>query len=135
MKAIYSKVEEGVLLHKVHRLSEIKDGRNDLVKPEEFIQVSALKMPEGKTFPPHKHNVDNKETTITQESWVILKGKVKAIFYDLDNTIIAEEILEQGDLSITLRGGHTYLILEDDTMVYEFKTGPYFGQERDKTFI
>ena len=135
MKEIYSKVEKEVLLHKIHRFSEIKDGRSDLVKPEEFIQVSALKMPEGKTFPPHKHNVDNKETTITQESWVILKGKVKAIFYDLDNTIIAEEILEQGDLSITLRGGHTYLILEDDTMVYEFKTGPYFGQERDKTFI
>ena len=135
MKEIYSKVEKEVLLHKIHRFSEIKDGRSDLVKPEEFIQVSALKMPEGKTFAPHKHNVDNKETTITQESWVILKGKVKAIFYDLDNTIIAEEILEQGDLSITLRGGHTYLILEDDTMVYEFKTGPYFGQERDKTFI
>ncbi len=135
MKEIYSKVEEGVLLHKVHKFSEITDGRNDLVAPEEFIQVSALKLPEGKTFAPHKHNIDSKETTIAQESWVILKGKVKAIFYDLDDTIIAEEILEQGDLSVTLRGGHNYLILEEDTIVYEFKTGPYFGQKRDKTFI
>lgn len=135
MKEIYSKVKKEVLLHIVHQFSEIEDGRNDLVAPEEFIQVSALKMPKNKTFPPHRHNLDIKETTIAQESWVILKGKVKAVFYDLDDTIIAEEILEQGDLSVTLQGGHTYFILEDDTMVYEFKTGPYLGQERDKTFI
>lgn len=135
MREIYSKVEEGVLLHVVHRFSEIKHGRNDLVAPEEFLQVSASMFPEGKTFTPHKHNTDKKETTITQESWIVIQGKVKVVFYDLDDTIIAEEILERGDLSITLRGGHTYFILEDDTISYEFKTGPYFGQKRDKTFI
>jgi hypothetical protein len=27
-----------------------------------------------------------------------------------------------------LYGGHTYQILEDDTIVYEYKTGPYEGQ-------
>ena len=38
-------------------------------------------------------------------------------------------------MSFTLQGGHNYLILEDDTLVYEFKTGPYEGQEFDKKFI
>ena len=32
-------------------------------------------------------------------------------------------------------GGHNYEILEDDTHVLEYKTGPYFGIEFDKKFI
>ena len=36
---------------------------------------------------------------------------------------------------MTFQGGHTYEILEDDTIVYEYKTGPYKGQENDKVFI
>jgi len=43
--------------------------------------------------------------------------------------------LRPGDASFTLYGGHTYEILEDDTIVYEYKTGPYEGQKLDKTFI
>ena len=40
-----------------------------------------------------------------------------------------------GDASFTLYGGHTYKILEQDTIVYEYKTGPYLGQTFDKEFI
>ena len=56
--------------------------------------------------------------------------------YDIDNTtVLATPTLEPGDASFTLQGGHTYEILEDDTVVYEYKTGPYEGQELDKRFI
>ena len=44
-------------------------------------------------------------------------------------------ILEAGDASFTLYGGHTYEILDEGTIVYEYKTGPYEGQALDKTFI
>ena len=57
------------------------------------------------------------------------------ILYDIDDQIIAEPILKAGDASFTLYGGHTYSILEDNTIVYEYKTGPYEGQNLDKTFI
>jgi hypothetical protein len=56
-------------------------------------------------------------------------------FYDLDNTVLAERVLMAGDASFTLHGGHNYVILEDDTLVYEMKTGKYLGQEKDKMFI
>jgi hypothetical protein len=36
---------------------------------------------------------------------------------------------------MTFRGGHNYYILEEDTIVYEYKTGPYLGQDLDKEFI
>ena len=54
---------------------------------------------------------------------------------DIDDNIIAEPILKEGDASFTLYGGHTYEILEDNTLVYEYKTGPYEGQKLDKVFI
>ena len=71
---------------------------------------------------------------IAQESWVVLEGRVKFYFYDLDDTLIGTEILEPGDSSVTLQGGHTYEILEN-SIVYEYKTGPYQGIKLDKEFL
>lgn len=134
MKKIYSKVQPGVLLHLINRLDEI-DGRTDVAPVEEFLQLATLKMQKGQTFKAHKHITLVKETNIAQESWIVVRGSVKCIFYDLDDTIIAEPVLKPGDCSMTFRGGHNYLILEDDTIVYEYKTGPYLGQQFDKEFL
>lgn len=133
---IYSLIEEGKLLHIINRLEDIS-GRKEMVPIDNFIQCATLKMEKGKTFPPHKHITKERHHPhqIAQESWVVIKGSVKCIFYDIDDTIIATPILYAGDASFTLYGGHTYEILEDDTIVYEYKTGPYEGQEFDKTFI
>jgi hypothetical protein len=136
MEKIYSKVEEGKLLHIINRLAEI-EGRTEVVPENNFIQCATLRMVNGKTFPPHKHITKDRHYThqIAQESWVVIKGRVRCKFFDIDDTLIATPILEAGDASFTLYGGHTYQILEDDTIVYEYKTGPYEGQKLDKTFI
>jgi cupin fold WbuC family metalloprotein len=136
MEKIYSKVQPDKLLHMIVRKEEIKPGRVDIVSEENFIQCSMLNMEKGKTFKPHKHIwKERTRNVIAQESWVVIQGSVKCIFYDLDDTVIAEPILYPGDSSYTLEGGHNYLIMEDDTLVYEYKTGPYEGQEFDKTFL
>jgi hypothetical protein len=110
--------------------------REDIVSEENFIQCSMLNLNSGKTFRPHKHIwKERTRNVIAQESWIVVQGSVKCIFYDLDDTIIAEPILNVGDCSFTLEGGHNYLILEDNTLVYEYKTGPYEGVELDKTFL
>jgi hypothetical protein len=100
----------------------------------EFLQVAGLRLTTGDTFRPHKHIPIEKTTNITQESWVVIKGTVAALLYDIDDTLLAEVALNAGDLSITLYGGHTYRC-DDDALVYEFKTGPYLGVEQDKVFI
>jgi len=128
MEKIYSNVEEGKLLHIINRLSEIEK-RTEVVPENNFIQCATLKMEKDKTFPPHKHITKQRtyEAQIAQESWVVIKGSVKCKFYDIDDKLIAEPVLYPGDASFTLYGGHTYEILEDDTIVYEYKTGPYEG--------
>jgi hypothetical protein len=136
MEKIYSKVNSDILLHVIVRESDIEPGRVDIISEENFMQCSMLNLDNGKTFKPHKHIwKERTRNIIAQESWHVIKGKVKCIFYDIDDTIIAEPILNAGDTSFTLQGGHNYLILEDDTKVLEYKTGPYEGQENDKTFI
>jgi len=135
MEKIYSKID-GRLLHLVNRLSEVEN-RQDIIPPNNFIQCATLRMEKGKTFPPHKHIEKERLYTnqIAQESWIVIKGRVKCKFYDLNDELIAEPILGVGDASFTLYGGHTYEILEDDTIVYEYKTGPYEGQSLDKKFL
>tara|TARA_R110002012_G_scaffold56023_1_gene143182 strand:- start:9985 stop:10404 length:420 start_codon:yes stop_codon:yes gene_type:complete len=134
-KEIFSKQDDKLLLHMISRADEIR-GRTDIAPEEQFLQLASLKLKKGTTFRPHKHIwKPGRDKVIAQESWVVIKGSVKAIFYDVDDTIVAEEILNAGDVSMTFLGGHNYEILEDDTLVYEYKTGPYEGQKKDKVFI
>ena len=135
MEKVYSKINTSVLLGIVNKFSEIPEGRVDIAPDEEFIQVSSMRL-DKKYFRPHKHIwKPGEEQVIAQESWVIIKGSVKVIMYDLDDKIISTPILYPGDCSMTFQGGHNYEILEEDTVVYEYKTGPYKGVENDKEFI
>lgn len=136
MEKIYSKVEPGLLLHIINRVDDITPGRQDLSDTKEFLQISTLNLENGKTFYPHKHIWKEVEPkAIAQESWIIIKGKVKAILYDINDIILTEVILNPGDLSMTFYGGHNYEIMEDGSLIYEVKTGPYFGVEMDKVAI
>ena len=136
MELIFSKNNPDKLLHIIVRKDDLLPGRREVVPENHFIQCALLNMEKGKTFKPHKHIwKPRKRSVIAQESWIVIQGSVKCIFYDLDDQIIATPILNPGDASFTLEGGHTYEILEDNTLVYEYKTGPYEGQALDKVFL
>ena len=90
MEKIYSKVETDKLLHVINRLEEI-NGRTEVIPEDNFIQCATLKMEKDKTFPPHKHITKDRHYTeqIAQESWVVIKGSVRCILFDIDDQIIA----------------------------------------------
>jgi cupin fold WbuC family metalloprotein len=132
----FSKVDPSKLLHVVVRKEDLTPGRVEVVPEDNFIQCALLNMEKGKTFKPHRHIFKERtRNVIAQESWIVIQGSVKCTFYDLDNSVLVEPILNPGDASFTLEGGHTYTILEDNTLVYEYKTGPYEGQALDKIFL
>lgn len=136
MERIYSKVVPGKLLHIIVHKEDLLPGRAEVVPEDHFIQCALLNMQQGKTFKPHRHIwKERTRNVIAQESWIVIQGSVKCTLFDIDNNLIAEPILKAGDASFTLEGGHTYTILEDSTLVYEYKTGPYEGQALDKVFI
>ena len=132
----FSKIDPQKLLHVVVRKEDLTPGRVEVVPEDNFIQCALLNMEKGKTFKPHRHIFKERiRNVIAQESWIVVQGSVKCTFYDLDNSVLVEPILNPGDASFTLEGGHTYTILEDNTLVYEYKTGPYEGQALDKIFL
>ena len=136
MKHIFSKKNPEKLLHIINKFEEISD-RTNVIPNDNFLQLATLRMEEGTKFRPHQHiwKPSPTEKVIAQESWVVIKGSVKVFMYDIDGKLLTTEIITQGDCSITLEGGHTYEILEEDTVVYEYKTGPYMGIEHDKVFL
>jgi len=111
----YSEVEKDLLLHIVIRKKDILEkGREDVIEPTNFLQCSVLNMDRGKTFKPHHHiwkDSSKVNMMIAQESWVVVKGKVMCDFYDIDNKILTSCVLEEGDASFTLQGGHNYTIM------------------------
>ena len=136
MIEIYSK-HNNKLLHLVYSPSEFPEGATELVNPCHFIQCMFLNLPKGKKFPAHQHiwkDVMNKQT-ISQESWVVLKGSAKGSFFDTTGELLKDVILKEGDITFTLDGAHSLEILENNTLIYEFKTGPYEGAAKDKVFL
>jgi hypothetical protein len=135
MRKIYSKVEPDKLLCVLVKSSDMSEKRLDMTSDSEVLQAAAKSLQKGLIVAPHKHKRVRRETDITQEAWVFLTGSVKAAFYDLDDTKSLEVILEAGDCAVMLNGGHAFEVLEDNTLFYEFKTGPYMGYENDKESI
>lgn len=135
MLKLYDKTDILKPLHILFRKSEIVETRTDISREDEYLQVSAYSPSKGTAYRPHIHLPITRTTEITQECWIVISGSVKVTYYDKNKNIIHTDTLGPGDCTITFRGGHTYEILEDDTVVYEIKTGPYFGQTVDKEFI
>ena len=137
MEKIYSNVEPDVLLAIIARFKDCYMPRNEIVPPEELLQGALIRVSKGDRFRPHKHNEKevNYGKAITSECWIVFRGCIEAIIYDLDDKIAIMRILGEGDACFSFRGGHTFETLEDGTCVWEIKTGPYEGQAKDKTFI
>ena len=135
MEKYYSKKQEDRLIFSLLRFEQISERRTDLSPDSEFMQVCGRKMSSGTYVPAHRHIETNRNTNLTQEAWVLLRGSVRAKFYDIDDTFLCERFLSAGDVITLYRGGHSLEVIEDDTIFYEFKNGPYYGTEKDKEKI
>lgn len=136
MEKIFSKIETDKLLHIIVRGNESNSNRIDIIPENNFLQCAVMNLNKNLTFRPHKHIwKERSHNLIAQESWIVIRGSVKCFLYDIDNKLLKSPVLYPGDASFTLEGGHTYEILEDNSLIYEYKTGPYEGQEFDKILI
>jgi len=140
MREIYSKQDPRLLLHVVHRKNPYgfnKFERKNLSDDRQYLQVAYIGMSKDHSFKAHQHIFKDppQHEVIAQESWVVIEGVVKVDYYDINGDFLESVKLFSGDVTITFRGGHNYTALQNNTQVYEFKTGPYEGVERDKAFI
>jgi cupin fold WbuC family metalloprotein len=110
-------------------------GRVDASDHNEILQVSTMTLPQGKVLKSHKHKSVERSTVGTQEAWLVVSGQLQAQVFDTDNTFVEEIILTAGQCMTLFRGGHTFTVLTDDTVIFEIKNGPYYGPEIDSEAI
>ena len=143
IELIYSRIlpqnHPQALLHMVIRrdaFDEVSD-RRDMISSNNFLQLAMLNLAQNQTFKAHKHkyNVFHTEQKVAQECWYVVDGSIEVQYYDMDDSKFEPIVLNAGDITITLHGGHNYTCLSEKSKVLEFKTGPYSGQENDKEFI
>lgn len=135
MIKIWSKVEPDKLLHLFFSNQHKSDCRTDLCSDDEYLQVACIAANAGQSYRSHQHITLNRKTDITQEVWIVVSGCARVTYYDLDGSILRKQPLFKGSCSVTFRGGHSYEILEDNTVIFEVKNGPYYGQKKDKVFL
>lgn len=131
----------GSLLHEVIRPSqnvpfqEVR--RVDFSETKEFLQGAIIEIPKNHSFRPHVHKERARSFSNlrAQEAWVVLRGQVEVDYFTDSGEFILTETLGAGDITISFLGGHGYRTLTSDALVYEFKSGPYEGQEVDKFFV
>jgi len=86
----------------------------------------------GTYIRPHKHPLAG-----ASESLVLLQGRIHFFIFDKNGNIKWSNIIEQGTTSSVLdiepKVWHTFLVLENDTVLFECKRGPYHSKT-DKVF-
>jgi hypothetical protein len=137
MERFYS--ENGTLNHVICLISDLSNSehaRINLCPDEAMLQLGLIRSG-PRNYAAHFH-LDRHFQNLkirAQESWVVVRGSVEVTLFDESHNVQAIRVLNAGDVTLTLFGGHGYKILSDDTLVYEFKSGPYEGPEVDKRQI
>ena len=99
----------------------------------EKLQWGTMRYNEGLVLQPHVHKRVNRQGKYrTHEFLFIVRGRLEATFYTLERKFIISKVLEAGDYVCLYSGGHGFKVLEDDTVFFEIKHGPFIGTELDK---
>jgi cupin fold WbuC family metalloprotein len=128
---IYSHQQPDQLLATVFNIDSLDVPRYNAADEHEILQVSAMQLAQGRVIRPHQHLPTERNTTGTQESWILWSGRVQVQLYDLNQELIKEFELGVGDCMVLYRGGHSFTVLDPNTKLIEIKNGPYYGSEHD----
>ena len=115
-------------------IDDTKEGSEWFGNQFESLQASRMKYPAGKNFRVHHHILNPRTIKRTQESFVVVRGKIAVDVYDNKATLIGTLEASQGDAVFVYRGGHGIRIIED-AVVYEIKAGSYSYVSEDKEYL
>ena len=107
-----------------------KKGINFFTPKETTQQLGYMKHKKGHIVKPHKHYKRLTKIMRTTEVILLLKGSLRADFYDNEKKYLFSKIINAKDIIMLVHGGHGFKVLKDVEMI-EVKQGPY-SQKKDK---
>ena len=124
------------LLDKVSKLAKaslrLRINYNFHLTADDTLQRLLNAMEPGTYIQPHKHENPDK-----REAFWAIRGKILVVEFDHQGKITEHCILSPDDgvfgCEITIKGWHSVIPLEENTVAYEVKDGPY-NVEIDKQF-
>jgi hypothetical protein len=102
-----------------------------LTPPECPMQVGHVVYPAGGEIPRHAHLPVDRHLVGTTEVLVVQQGRCTVDVYSEERRLVATRELRQGDILISVGGGHGFRVLED-LVLLEVKQGPYPGVAAEK---
>ena len=110
------------------RLRQSMDLRNS---PEDLSQRMLNALEPGTIMPIHRHHASS-------ETVVILRGRIRWIFYDENGNETERVVLDAEDnlrmLNVEKDRWHSLECLESGSVLYESKDGPYHPLKEDEVF-
>jgi hypothetical protein len=109
--------------------SDFEPASTTFVTPPEYTQqVGFIVYEADGEVKPHVHADLERRIIGTSEVVFVKRGSCVLDVYTQDGEPVCSRQLAQGDLVLTVGGGHGYRMLED-TLLVEVKQGPYAGAD------
>lgn len=120
---------------------DLKEGAEWIGERFEPLQASRMNFKEGKKFTIHHHLQNPRIIKRTQESFIVISGRLAVDIYDEKSSYLGKKAAYIGTLEVgpgeavfIYRGGHGVRVLED-CVFYEVKAGQFDGvKSEEKTF-
>jgi len=100
----------------------------------ESLQASRMKYAAGKSFRIHHHILNPRTIKRTQESFIVIRGRIAVDIYDNKAAFVGTLEAGPGEAIFVYRGGHGVRVLED-AVFYEVKAGQFSYVSEDKIFL
>ncbi len=108
-------------------------GVHFLTPPEMPLQLGYMNHPPDKVITPHVHNQAQRTLNNTSEVLLVRSGRMQVRLFSKTNDVLADFVLEPGDIIFLCGGAHGFKALTPLELV-EVKQGPYLG-EGDKRLL
>ena len=132
--SVNSKVYSNLNLCKVVSFGKFLH-RTNLTEPDQIIQASLIKMDRFQSVLRHEHLPIERYTVGTGEGWLILNGSFEAEIFDIDQTSLGKFLLKKFDIILMFSGGHSLHAVKKNSVIFEFKNGPFKGSDSDKIYF
>ncbi len=127
---------EGLLAIVVRkRYGEDKKGVTFFTDPAQPLQLAFMRHAVGSVVPAHKHILNPRRIEQTQEVLFVVEGSYELTIFTSSGQFVSRGVLETGDIVHLIGGGHQLQAMYGWCSIYEVKTGPYHGRERDKELL
>lgn len=105
--------------------------KTEFVTPDTFnLQLGMIVYGAGEAIAPHMHLPITRTVQGTNEVVIVRRGRCDIDLYDDSRTFVGTRQLNTGDIVLLLGGGHGFR-MNEDTVLFEVKQGPY-AHGRDK---